>query len=70
MIHGDGMSSMGNQLKKCASDTIIWVLQRGAQAGDTGRDLSEEDPMDSSSFLSGEPPSLAPKSSSLSGGGF
>ena len=57
-----------NQLKKCVSDTIIWVLQRGAQAGEAGRGLSEEGPMDS--FLSGEPPSLAPKSSSLSGRGF
>ena len=34
------------QLRKCASSTIIQVLQRGAAAEDMGKGLSQEGPID------------------------
>ena len=43
LLWGAGFPSV-RQLRKCASATAMWVLQRGATAEDTGEGLSREGP--------------------------
>ena len=55
IFHLVGVFTSVKQLRKGASDTVIWVLQSGATAEDMGEGLSQEGPTGSRSVTASPP---------------